>query len=196
MTVHPRACGERGTATSDQIFPNGSSPRVRGTRHRDLRSDFPKRFIPARAGNALDWIFWHFKTPVHPRACGERYAGKTTDAGHSGSSPRVRGTLLLFILELRSLRFIPARAGNAISDLAPIDLLMVHPRACGERGNMGKLHHAIRGSSPRVRGTHGRRVASRQDCGFIPARAGNAHSRPVLPARNTVHPRACGERVD
>ena len=48
----------------------------------------------------------------------------------------------------------------------------------------------LRGSSPRVRGTLARR------CGrFIPARAGNAKGRRSEQGQRSVHPRACGERL-
>ncbi len=52
--VHPRACGERGGAQSERRQAIGSSPRVRGTRELIRVVGVNHRFIPARAGNALD----------------------------------------------------------------------------------------------------------------------------------------------
>ena len=51
-TVHPRACGERTPRIWRATRQSGSSPRVRGTRRWRARSGAPRRFIPARAGNA------------------------------------------------------------------------------------------------------------------------------------------------
>ena len=51
---------------------------------------------------------------------------------NTGSSPRVRGTHGLS-LPLRGMeRFIPARAGNSITDSLQLPIATVHPRACGE----------------------------------------------------------------
>ncbi len=51
--VHPRVCGERKQSRRVPTMVYGSSPRVRGTRHRARSSDPARRFIPACAGNAL-----------------------------------------------------------------------------------------------------------------------------------------------
>ena len=49
--VHPRVCGEHAETTEDLAGVGGSSPRVRGTRHHDVRRSAVSRFIPACAGN-------------------------------------------------------------------------------------------------------------------------------------------------
>ncbi len=71
----------------------------------------------------------------------------------------------------------------------------VHPRACGERVENIAAKITLAGSSPRLRGTHHRcnRVDARRR--FIPAPAGNAQVPTPPLTRNTVHPRACGERA-
>ena len=92
MTVHPRACGERGTLLVIPSESVGSSPRLRGTRSCPIRENTMKRFIPAPAGNAGDCDRSGSADPVHPRACGER-EGFTCECGEPyGSSPRLRGT--------------------------------------------------------------------------------------------------------
>ena len=114
MTVHPRACGERGIC------------------------DF--RQATARA--------------VHPRACGERVPDILVETMASiGSSPRVRGTRLLARWGRGSLRFIPARAGNAEALRRGGQPWPVHPRACGER--------ALRLSSPLRCSVHPRACGER-----------------------------------
>ena len=68
-----------------------------------------------------------------------------------------------------------------------------HPRVCGEHGLPSLAGAALRGSSPRVRGTqHGRRHRRGHD-GIIPACAGNTdHCRSML-GYSGDHPRVCGE---
>ena len=76
--------------------------------------------------------------------------------------------------DCRPPRFIPARAGNAVS---PTDLrasTAVHPRASGERTVKMTVGNDRIGSSPRERGTQRRGRRASQHWRFIPARAGNA----------------------
>ena len=112
-----------------------------------------------------------------------------------GSSPRLRGTRDLAAHYQPLQRFIPAFAGNAPHHAIPNRGATVHPRVCGERTGRCNRRRAVRGSSPRLRGTQvavaGDGVCDR----FIPAFAGNAPPtrapRPLIP----VHPRVCGERT-
>ena len=71
----------------------------------------------------------------------------------------------------------------------------VHPRACGEHKQLGRLGLTRAGSSPRLRGTQ--RVINHQagELRFIPAPAGNTNARPGPAAIPPVHPRACGEHL-
>ena len=112
----------------------------------------------------------------------------------AGSSPRVRGTVLLPAQGAAFRRFIPARAGNGklrrkISATHP-----VHPRACGERTIRFRELDNTTGSSPRVRGTGSGAFARASHCRFIPARAGNGPFGLADDGECPVHPRACGER--
>ena len=111
------------------------------------------RFIPAPAGEL-----------------GRRGAGARLS---DGSSPRLRGTLVLPMALKRRHRFIPAPAGNSPARSCRHAWASVHPRACGELQVVGVQPVLAAGSSPRLRGT--RRGAA-----------------PRLPP-GTVHPRACGE---
>ncbi len=92
----------------------------------------------------------------------------------SGSSPRVRGTHSGLGGDRPISRFIPARAGNAGTVVNFSNPSPVHPRACGERGDLLLKAVALGGSSPRVRGTHDHDVCDFLCGRFIPARAGNA----------------------
>ena len=194
-TVHPRVCGERLAGYPMVGMNYGSSPRVRGTLDRlagRVRGDrfIPAcagnahsapdvapasgRFIPACAGNARRRSPTWIPTAVHPRVCGERPTPQQVDVRATGSSPRVRGTrsgrLALGVL----VRFIPACAGNAPPLGRKTRRSPVHPRVCGERGAATRTRIAGRGSSPRVRGTPGRRLVCAVGRRFIPACAGNA----------------------
>jgi hypothetical protein len=60
--------------------------------------------------------------------------------------------------QLGLIRFIPARAGNAITISTAGEIKTVHPRACGERPDEQIADALPDGSSPRVRGTHTVRV--------------------------------------
>ncbi len=97
--VHPRGCGEHCTVTPDKEIGTGSSPRVRGTSAHHAVKYQPIRFIPAGAGNisAVDSRYWF--TPVHPRGCGEHSSNLWSHCETTGSSPRVRGTYLLYLFK-------------------------------------------------------------------------------------------------
>ena len=71
-SVHPRACGERGTSAATLSVIAGSSPRVRGTGEPEKIAAAVFRFIPARAGNGSIPRTPGRKSTVHPRACGEQ----------------------------------------------------------------------------------------------------------------------------
>ena len=106
----------------------------------------------------------------------------------------MRGTVDQLPAQSLGPRFIPARAGNGFYVPFLGSRPPVHPRACGERFGRYFVALVIDGSSPRVRGTVGRFLPMLDELRFIPARAGNGQRRARLVSRETVHPRACGER--
>ena len=134
-SVHPRVCGERVLRIKTPKVDDGSSPRVRGTLHGDQAKAGKSRFIPACAGNAFPMSTRVWAMAVHPRVCGERCSSVGGVGFVGGSSPRVRGTLVLGSLQLTIFRFIPACAGNAPQRRADRRRLAVHPRVCGERSH-------------------------------------------------------------
>ena len=112
----------------------------------------------------------------------------------TGSSPRLRGTEAVPPAHPRSVRFIPAPAGNGRSPGCSRCERTVHPRACGERIlGIGRTH-VTTGSSPRLRGTDSTHSRHRLGERFIPAPAGNGHHGCRSHRPHAVHPRACGER--
>ena len=89
--AHPRACGENSLRLRGSGEDPGSSPRVRGKRHRGRRRRTRPRLIPARAGKTFASCSSGAPTAAHPRACGENMRMGALDDTIAGSSPRVRG---------------------------------------------------------------------------------------------------------
>ena len=179
-TVHPRVCGEQEFDSRRKLRRFGSSPRVRGTEPSDELHGFPRRFIPACAGNSNRIASFCKSTAVHPRVCGEQSSFCPPYSILYGSSPRVRGTVLYSGAFCRRRRFIPACAGNRPRAASPRTRPTVHPRVCGEQSPDRTVLIDRSGSSPRVRGTgSGSRDASicRR---FIPACAGNSYNKTSL----------------
>ena len=112
ISVHPRVCGEHLHPQARRDGELGSSPRLRGTHREDRASHTGDRFIPAFAGNTQAWTGTRRFVPVHPRVCGEHNQLDASLFAAAGSSPRLRGTLLLRLGRLDPRRFIPAFAGN------------------------------------------------------------------------------------
>jgi len=105
---------------------------MRGKRYRPALGVHYGRFIPAHAGKAVARSLRECLLPVHPRACGESVYIVNVNGVVDGSSPRMRGKLV--VLDVRDVvhRFIPAHAGKAYAGHEFVHALSVHPRACGE----------------------------------------------------------------
>ena len=114
----------------------------------------------------------------------------------AGSSPRVWGTRRACWPCSQTTRFIPACVGNAALTALTEAIKPVHPRVCGERGELiDERPHAL-GSSPRVWGTRITAAEQRRVGRFIPACVGNAWQSKNVSIKDTVHPRVCGEREE
>ena len=157
VPVHPRVCGEHRNLAAKGSGAVGSSPRVRGTRVRQLVPRRPRRFIPACAGNTRPRTAGGGSSPVHPRVCGEH-----RDNLHK---------------PIHEWRFIPACAGNTNRTPPGAAPSPVHPRVCGEHRSKRAVMRHPSGSSPRVRGTHLRGGLNIPFHRFIPACAGNTSTR-------------------
>ncbi len=135
--VHPRGCGEQHQYHEGNGMRYGSSPRVRGTAGRCMASSPVRRFIPAGAGNRPARSGRPASRPVHPRGCGEQSSISTPNVSACGSSPRVRGTACVLVVDADQERFIPAGAGNSPADSGFAARHAVHPRGCGEQCRVG-----------------------------------------------------------
>ena len=190
---HPRVCGEHLMSICPPSLGWGSSPRMRGTHHVARVGGVRPGIIPAYAGNT------HIRcqsTPQpwdHPRVCGEHVSDWADLASALGSSPRMRGTLLLPLPLPNGRGIIPAYAGNTPVMMDAKRRLGDHPRVCGEHQLKTNILSTYPGSSPRMRGTQ-KAAASRLDSGgIIPAYAGNTGSLVTSFLWFRDHPRVCGE---
>ena len=129
---HPRGCGEH-TAASPRPKPHqGSSPRMRGAHDVADPVHVPAGIIPADAGSTF------FRSRIglwprdHPRGCGEHHAWLTALMGLGGSSPRMRGALMIYTYRELALWIIPADARSTQRGEPRIRHHQDHPRGCGE----------------------------------------------------------------
>ena len=176
------------------LKPNmGSSPRMRGKRFDRPIINPPRRLIPAHAGKTTDAATITLAAPAHPRACGENSITTQRTCLTAGSSPRMRGKRSVEHFDGRHCRLIPAHAGKTVFSSIFEPPSPAHPRACGENSGISLKLSFQEGSSPRMRGKHGRGYPPQKHARLIPAHAGKTlwsdRWQPYLGA----HPRACGE---
>ena len=153
-TVHPHGCGERASIYFAGFDANGSSPRLWGTHPLLILHVAGDRFIPTAVGNAETVSCWVVCRSVHPHGCGERPSCADFPRHHCGSSPRLWGTRWVMASPPSDWRFIPTAVGNASPSHPPPSNWPVHPHGCGERIFGQVFGDGIRGSSPRLWGTH------------------------------------------
>ena len=193
--AHPRACGENCRPGRVVDGAAGSSPRVRGKLPRVRNRRVDRGLIPARAGKTFSMPPGVSPPSAHPRACGENQRTLRYPRHQAGSSPRVRGKLILWGPVPVTLGLIPARAGKTFPDPAKTSIPAAHPRACGENCAWCLGRWGLVGSSPRVRGKPRRSRCCPRPRGLIPARAGKTKGKTTVCGSQRAHPRACGENL-
>ena len=159
-TDHPRVGGEHNDHNSLIQNNAGSSPRGRGTPPSRTRCPAPRRIIPAWAGNTRIVPFGSLARTDHPRVGGEHADARYHHFADIGSSPRGRGTRLVYGQHPQQPRIIPAWAGNTIVGSAITLPISDHPRVGGEHLDSVILQQPGNGSSPRGRGTRSARPDS------------------------------------
>ena len=171
----------------------GSSPRMRGTRSRTHRCLPGGGLIPTYAGNTNS-DFKQF-TPgwAHPHVCGEHHVSEPMTARLVGSSPRMRGTHDWDKFGKAVDGLIPTYAGNTLGISPSASFWWAHPHVCGEHVSPATASPGALGSSPRMRGTHGRHYPHRQAQGLIPTYAGNTRPPKSSATFFRAHPHVCGE---
>ena len=172
---HPRVCGEH--VRNDRAIEAraGSSPRMRGTPAMPRYNAMSWGIIPAYAGNTPLLVTGRLKGRDHPRVCGEHSFSQAKGHLVTGSSPRMRGTLVCMSDSRRLPGIIPAYAGNTRLWCPPRRLRRDHPRVCGEHRTS----------------TDNTVICSR----IIPAYAGNTIAVRAYAVILWDHPRVCGEHI-
>ena len=125
--------------------------------------------------------------------CGEAYPKNHTGGVDKGLSPRVRGSRPPPRPVAHRQGIIPACAGKPSSRPAKCQTHKDYPRVCGEAATASASAGAIRGLSPRVRGSRVQGLGKVLRPGIIPACAGKPGRRRARPPRPRDYPRVCGE---
>ena len=92
---HPRACGANAAAGRIRTLRRGSSPRMRGKQGGRRKLEREIRIIPAHAGQTTGTTRFREGFPDHPRACGANHVPQQDARQPRGSSPRMRGKLVI-----------------------------------------------------------------------------------------------------
>ena len=109
-----------------------------------------------------------------------------------GLSPRVRGNLPNGRPTTRSIRSIPACAGEPLKRTPRRPESWVYPRVCGGTSSLAACSISFMGLSPRVRGNQKRLDVFGSRLRSIPACAGEPSSSGVILSQSGVYPRVCG----
>ena len=170
--VYPRVCGGTRRSCAWPWHRRGLSPRVRGNQATTCLWTAWRGSIPACAGEPGIPVGQPQLTTVYPRVCGGTAAMRGRSRRPAGLSPRVRGNRPVLLYPLRSIRSIPACAGEPIHGVGSQSHAAVYPRVCGGTEWDGLGWQRSEGLSPRVRGNHLVAAYEVHDVGSIPACAG------------------------
>ena len=192
---HPRVCGEHRSMSCRMVGLLGSSPRMRGTHPHAARNRHGQGIIPAYAGNTESTLCGEHSARDHPRVCGEHQPRSRRTQDRPGSSPRMRGTLIIGASARTMQGIIPAYAGNTVVVIMVAWGVRDHPRVCGEHFRGFSSFAFPWGSSPRMRGTRRPPVLRLRFRRIIPAYAGNTSLLPSRLGSARDHPRVCGEHA-
>ena len=160
-----------------------------------MRSAEWTRIIPALAGNTGFCTVTTIPPKDHPRSRGEYQNISRAGLNEAGSSPLSRGIPSAVAGRPKTLRIIPALAGNTAIIYAICVAARDHPRSRGEYQEEVNVILPSGGSSPLSRGIPGVLGVPVLAEGIIPALAGNTEW--VARARRLLedHPRSRGEYV-
>ena len=150
----------------------GSSPQVRGKQSHPPWCRRTYWLIPAGAGKTWTVKPGLHKIQAHPRRCGENLDFIAFADLIDGSSPQVRGKLVISSPFSMRVRLIPAGAGKTDNFSSSQTFAPAHPRRCGENLPEGTDIAGFFGSSPQVRGKRGWRISVPFSFRLIPAGAG------------------------
>ena len=130
--AHPHVCGEHFARRRGRRSFSGSSPRMRGTRFFTSSSAIRNGLIPTYAGNTCLIKVSSGRGWAHPHVCGEHRRLARPVSASAGSSPRMRGTLLIVAAQKYGIGLIPTYAGNTCRRRGRERRSRAHPHVCGE----------------------------------------------------------------
>ncbi len=206
-------CGEHSTTNKTISSIIGLSPHTRGTLSVTVIHIVVFRFIPAYALNTVIHSLPYSATWVYPCIRGEHRICCVQRSPIIGLSLHKRGTHAEKRRKVVLWRFIPAYAGNTISNMVfklavwfipayagntsvtplSFQIRTVYPRIRGEHKKHNWLLRSDTGLSPHTRGTPLHIVTFTATDRFIPAYAGNTTLRQLTVKQETVYPRIRGE---
>ena len=152
-SVYPRVCGGAGREVTAQVEYKGLSPRVRGSHPMTMEELITQWSIPACAGEPRDLQARQDTLRVYPRVCGGAFWMWALLGQVAGLSPRVRGSQRALRYYAKSLRSIPACAGEPTRGQGKRRRGWVYPRVCGGAPLRPGTFTSTAGLSPRVRGS-------------------------------------------
>ena len=191
-TVYPRVGGGTLRNTRAVNGRRGLSPRGRGNRTAVTVSSRSLRSIPAWAGEPLPPLGNTTCHQVYPRVGGGTLRNTRAVNGRRGLSPRGRGNRTAVTVSSRSLRSIPAWAGEPLPPLGNTTCHQVYPRVGGGTLPSSKQEQGLVGLSPRGRGNLVAYSVDSRRKRSIPAWAGEPLIRDVPGAPEAVYPRVGG----
>ena len=133
---HPRVCGEKKIANSDELAVEGSPPRMRGKVLKNRVKSGQPRITPAYAGKSFAAGFACHSFGDHPRVCGEKLQCAALRCTQEGSPPRMRGKGKGKAHRLRLRGITPAYAGKRLkrsrSTVPPVAIVPLFPSVCNK----------------------------------------------------------------
>ena len=156
--------------------------------------DYWDGITPAYAGKSPQNYTLKFKTPDHPRLCGEKFDMMKTTGKVKGSPPPMRGKVFDLPKQTFQDRITPAYAGKSRRITSSFSSMRDHPRLCGEKLCFVCCRGLAAGSPPPMRGKAFGVSRCRSYARITPAYAGK--SCPMRCVRFLLwdHPRLCGEK--
>ena len=115
----------------------------------------------------------------HPRLCGEKLSGSSSNVFLTGSPPPMRGKVGIDYVRAGVCGITPAYAGKSGKVGQRGDHHQDHPRLCGEKDTVRECYHRQVGSPPPMRGKVHQFCGDLVAVGITPAYAGKS---------NTLHP--------
>ena len=192
---HPRVCGEKKIANSDELAVEGSPPRMRGKVLKNRVKSGQPRITPAYAGKRGRYRFVGLPLEDHPRVCGEKCMICFSTVSWLGSPPRMRGKVASRSGLSALFGITPAYAGKRLGQAKSPRSRRDHPRVCGEKAPVQAGRLRSRGSPPRMRGKVPLFAAFSAVVGITPAYAGKSPPEANKHRGAWDHPRVCGEKL-